>query len=111
MIENIVAFSCRRAWLVVAIAVLAGALAAFYAATHFAMNTNSDDLISPDVGWRKLQAAYDARFPQQNNLLLVVIDGATPEQARDASIALETRLAPNKDLFLSVRRPPTSPFF
>ncbi|HWF64782.1 MAG TPA: hypothetical protein VN685_09235, partial [Rhizomicrobium sp.] len=58
LIERIVAFICRwKAWVVLASLVLAIG-AGFYTASHFAMNTNSADLISPDVGWRKRERQF-----------------------------------------------------
>ena len=52
-----------------------------FTSAHFAMNTDSEKLISADVGWRQREIQFDALFPQQSNLILVVIDGKTPELA------------------------------
>ena len=32
------------------------------------MDTNSENLVSPDAPWRQTEKRYDAAFPQQNNL-------------------------------------------
>ena len=85
--------------------------AGFYTATHFAMNTNSGKLISADVGWRKRQDNFDRLFPQQSDLILVVVDGATPELAEAGAGALTARLSQNKTLFPDVSRPDGGPFF
>lgn len=110
-IEHVVAFSCR--WRgPTAIGILLLALAAgFYTSSHFAMNSNSSELISPDVGWRKREARFDRLFPQQSNLILVVIDGATPELAEAAASRLAARLDQNKTLFPEVRRSDGGAFF
>src|ERR1700761_1793930 len=88
VIERIVAFSCRWKATVILFCLLLALGAGLYTDTHFTINTNSSDLISPDTAWRKRQAEFDKLFPQQSDLILVVIDGATPELAEDAASRL-----------------------
>ena len=111
IIERIVTLCCRYA----ALTVLAGLLltlgAGYYTQSHFNMNTDSEQLISAKVGWRQRELAFDARFPGQSNLIAVVIDGATPELAEAAAASLSARIAVDKKLFPSVRRPDGGAFF
>src|SRR6202789_1034966 len=111
IIEHIVTFSCRWKGLVILASLLLALGAGFYTATHFAMDTNSSKLISADVSWRKRQDSFDRLFPQQSDLILVVVDGATPELAEAGAGALTARLSQNKALFLDVSRPDGGPFF
>ncbi len=111
IIERIVAFCCRYAALTVLAALLIGIGAGFFTATHFAINTNSEELISSDVGWRKREIAFDSKFPGQSGLIAVVIDGATPELAEAAAGQLYDRIRQDKFLFRSVRRPDGGDFF
>ncbi len=111
MTTKLVAFCCRHAWLVTLVALLIGAAAAFYVSQNFEMNTKSEDLISPNVPWRKLEATYDSKFPQQNNLTLVVVDGVTPEITHAAVTALAAKLAERKDVFLNAHMETTDTFF
>ncbi len=101
----------RRAELVALIALAVAVLALGYAATHFAINTDTTKLVSPEVPWRKREAAFQAVFPQPANQLLIVIDGATPELAQNAAAALSERLALQPELFLSLRQLGGGPFF
>ncbi|HVU21517.1 MAG TPA: MMPL family transporter [Rhizomicrobium sp.] len=110
-IETIVGLCCRHARVVVAAFVLAAIAAAAYTATHFKMDTDSEKLISPKLDWRKREARFDALFPQQSNLILVVIDGATPELAGRAQALLADRLGAQKKLFPIVRQPGGGDFF
>ena len=57
------------------------------------------------------RSRFDALFPQQTNLILVVIDGATPELAEAAAASLSAKLAADPKLFPSVRRPDGGDFF
>jgi hopanoid biosynthesis associated RND transporter like protein HpnN len=111
VIETIVALCCRNARTVVAGFLLAALAAAFYTAGHFRMDTDSAKLLSPELEWRKREARYDALFPQQGGLILVVIDGATPELAQRAQALLAERLGKLKKLFPVVRQPGGGPFF
>jgi hypothetical protein len=81
------------------------------AARHIGIDTNTDRLFSPDLPWRRAAAEFDRTFPQTAELLAVVIDGATPDQAEDAAAILARRLASNGDLFQDVRQPEGGMFF
>ena len=111
VIEQIVVYCCRHARAVVALGIIAAILGMFYTATHFAMNSNSENLISPNLPWRQQEARFDRLFPQRNNLILVVIDGATAERANGAADQLAAKLAENGKMFSAVRRPDGGPFF
>ncbi len=111
IVERIVAYCARHAGVVVAIALLAGILAGFYSASHFAMNSDAESLISPQTTWRKRLAAYDAEFPQLASNIDIVIDGATPELAARGADALSAAIARRTDIFRSIRRPGAGPFF
>ncbi|HKB95540.1 MAG TPA: MMPL family transporter, partial [Rhizomicrobium sp.] len=111
IIERIVAFCCRWPWAVIAVSLLLAAGTAWYTSQNFAMNSDSEQLIDAKVGWRMRQARFDAAFPQQTNLTLVVIDGATPELAESAAARLTEKLAADPKLFSHVRRPDGGPFF
>src|SRR6185369_16098987 len=72
---------------------------------------DSEQLIDAKVGWRMRQARFDAAFPQQTNLTVVVLDGATPELAESAAARLTEKLVADKRLFNHVQRPDGGPFF
>ncbi len=111
LIVRLVEFSRRRAGWVVGAAGGLVVLAALFGGRHLAIDTDLDKLISRDLPWRKTAAALDRDFPQDSDLLVVVIDGATPDQAADAADALAARLAAEPRLFRRVREPGGSPFF
>ena len=111
IVERIVAFCARYPGLVLLAALLLGILAGIYSAGHFAMNTDPAALISAQTTWRKRDAVYDANFPQFNNTIDIVLDGATPELAERGTAALDAAMTPRRDLFLTVRRPDVSSFF
>jgi hopanoid biosynthesis associated RND transporter like protein HpnN len=111
MIERIVAFCTHRPWLVIGLCGVFTALGLFTTITRFSINTETARLISADVPWRLNEAALDKAFPQRTDLMLVVIDGDTPERAAEASDRLTQALGPHDDLLRSVRQPDSGPFF
>lgn len=107
----LVAVCCRRAFTVMGLFLIAAVLAGFYTAGNFAMNSDSSKLISQDVPFRQHEAKFDALFPGNDDLILVVIDGATPERAERAAAELTAKLKTAPDMFPQVRRPDGGDFF
>ena len=111
IVERIVAACTRAPVLVVLIGLALGAASGWYTAGHFNMDTDSTKLISPKVDWRQREIHFDSLFPQQVNLIAVVVDGATPELAEAGTQALTDALAKQTKLFSVVRRPDGGDFF
>src|SRR5258707_10481176 len=93
LVERLVAACCRAPKFVVLLFLALGAAGAAYTAANFNMDTDSTKLISPKVAWRQREIHFDKLFPQQVNLILVVVDGATPELAEAGTQALSDALA------------------
>jgi hopanoid biosynthesis associated RND transporter like protein HpnN len=110
LIARLVERSRRQAVMVTAVLLLGAFLGGGYAARHISIDTDLDKLINPDLPWRKQERALDAAFPQNIDILLVVIDGKTADQAEDAAAALTDRLK-GDPLFTGVRRPEGGTFF
>ena len=96
---------------VIVIAAILCAAALHYAMSHFAIDTDAAKLISADVPWRQRELAFAKAFPQRVDLIAVVVDGATPEQAESATAKLARRLQGRHDLFRAVWRPDGGTFF
>jgi uncharacterized protein len=111
IVARIVGFSSRFPGLVVLATLLLGLAAGYYVSGHFAMNSRTEELISPQTQWRKREAVYDKSFPQQSQQIVAVVDGVTPERADAAARALADALATEKGLLLSVRQPDGGKFF
>ncbi len=103
---------CRdRARLTVAVGVAIGVAAAAFCATHFALTTNTDALLSPKLPWRQAEAVYNRLFPQHDDAIVVVIDGQTPELTQQAAADLAAKLATRTDQFTEVDRANGGDFF
>jgi uncharacterized protein len=86
-------------------------ISAFYAATHFTINTDTNNFLSAKLPWRQRLAALDAAFPQGTDQILVVVDGATPELAESATARLFEKLQSRRDLFTFTNRPDGGSYF
>ena len=111
LIVRLVDAARRRPAAHVIAVILLTAAAAWYAAGHLSIDTNIENLLPSDLAWRQNELALDRAFPQNADLLAVVIDGATGEQADDAAQRLADRLSAEPSFFKGVRRPDGGPFF
>ena len=68
-------------------------------------------MLSAELQFRKDESLIDRLFPQHVNNIVVVVDGATPDQADDAADALTRRLRLRPDLFAAVFDPAGDDFF
>ncbi len=110
-VARIVSFSARRRWLVLAAALAITVLAGFYAASHFAISTDLNRLISADLPWRQREIALGQAFPQRDNMILAVLDAPNPDMANKAALELERALKPQTKFFSGVRCLEASDFF
>jgi len=111
IITSIVRFCARFPLVVIVVWGCAAVVSVGYAATHFAINTDINKLISPDLDWRKRELDFGKAFPGHFGTTLVVIDAPTAELASQASSALTQRLAAQSDTFRSVEDLSSGEFF
>jgi hopanoid biosynthesis associated RND transporter like protein HpnN len=101
----------RNAWVVIAIALFLAVVSGIYVVRNFAINTNVNQLISPDLPWRQRELAFVAAFQGNHEKVLAVVDAATSERASAASKALAQKLSAEPKLFPTVQELSESPFF
>jgi len=111
LIVRLVDAARRRPVVHVVAALMLTLAAGWYAAGHLSIDTNIENLLPSDLAWRQNELALDRAFPQNADLLAVVIDGTTGEIADDAARLLAGRLGAEPTFFKSVRRPDGGPFF
>jgi hopanoid biosynthesis associated RND transporter like protein HpnN len=103
LIARIVDACTRSVWIVIAAAVVVTAVCGQYAAKHFAINTDIQNLISSDLPWRQREMAYEKAFPQGMEMIAAVVKAPTPELAGMAAKELAGKLGPDTSLFHSVQ--------
>src|SRR5580704_11037082 len=111
-IVSTVDFCTRFAYGTIAFALLIAGFAAYYTASHFAINTDITKLIARDIPWRQREIDFDKLFPNRNGgYILAVVDAPTPELATLARAELADKLTADSSRFKSVGQPGGSPFF
>ena len=110
-IGHIVELARRNAAAIVIGALLLSVGGAFYAASHLTIDTNLQHMLPTDVAWRQNEVALDQAFPQNDTLLVVVVDGDTGDLADRAARQLADGLRAEPELFRYVRQPDGGAFF
>src|SRR6185437_7926085 len=110
-IARLIEMSRLQAAVFTAIVLVLAVAGAMFTMSHISMDTDVGKLINPNLPWRLQQQKLEKAFPQNVDLLAVLVEARTPDEAEDAAAALAKRLAGEKDLFKSVRRPDGGNFF
>ncbi len=110
-VAQLVDFARRHAVPVAAAALLLMLAAGVLAATRLSIDTDIEHMLPSNVGWRQDEFALDEAFPQNNSLLVLVIDAKTPELADKAAAALAAGMRAEPEFFEYVRQPDGGAFF
>ncbi len=102
---------CRHAMTVVVLASLLTVGAAVFTATHIGVNTDTVDMLSPDLPFRKNSNALSDAFPQFSDNVVIVLDGDNPDLVADGANVLVQRLRKQPDFFGEIFDPAGDAFF
>src|SRR2546425_10040302 len=108
-IIRVVDLCVRRPWWIIALSLGLCAGSGVYAARHFAIKTDINDLLSPDLPWAQRGLQYAKDFPQRE--ILAVVDAPTPEIAEQATTRLAQAIKARPDRPRAVGRPGGGTFF
>src|ERR1700749_2832896 len=100
-VPRIVRISTQNAWWMILAGALLSILSIGYSVRHFAITTDINQMLSPDLPWRQREASFKAAFPQRG--VLAVVDAPTPELAELATSNLVEALAKRSDVIRKVR--------
>ncbi len=73
--------------------------------THFAVTTDTNELLAKNLPYRQRETAFSALFQPEGDQTVIVIDGRTPELAEQAAAAIAAALTAHPELFHDVERP------
>lgn len=111
VVVRLVVFSARAAKGLVAIVLLLTAVFLYYAATYLSLDTDLSKMLDPQLRFRQLEADMRKAFPQFSDLIVVVIDGDSADNANAASQKLIARLKQEKTTLESIYDPEQTSFF
>jgi hopanoid biosynthesis associated RND transporter like protein HpnN len=109
LIVQTVVFCTRRAWWVILAGAVLMVVSSGYAVRHFAITTDVNHLIAPDLPWTKREIAFMAEFPTWG--IMAVVDAPTPELASVATSKLAAALSQRTDVIRAVRQAGGGSFF
>ena len=97
-------------WIVIAVLALSAA-GLYYSSGHLAINTDTADMLSPELPWRQSNIREAKAFPQYQDTIVIVIDAPTEDGAQDASLRIGQQLQQRPALFSGVFLGQDAPFF
>ena len=103
--------SGRAARWVLGGALLLTAALLYYTVTHVSIDTDTTNMLDPQLPFRQLASNLDKAFPQSTNLIVAVIDASSAQAAEDAANRLSNKLKQTPDLFQTIYQPGQGPFF
>ncbi len=101
----------RHAKLVMAASLLLTVALFAVSASTIQINTDTEDMLSPELSFRKLDKAQRQAFPQYSDVIVVVLDGVSSDSTADAASRLTSELKARPELFRTVFYPASEPFF
>lgn len=107
----IVTMSARHAWTVLLLSLVLTALAGWYTATHVAIDTDTSNMLDPELPHMQASNALDAAFPRLPGDVVVYTESAHAGEAEDAADALVARLRERADIAHALSQPGGGPFF
>lgn len=110
IVVSIVKTCTRFAPFVLILSLLLSVASGIYAAHHFAINTDINKLISPELDWRKRDMQFERAFDREK-LILAVVEAPTPELAGSAATALADKLKSDTKNFAAVQPLGSGEFF
>jgi len=110
VVVAIVRACTRFASLVVIFGLLLSVGAGYYAARHFAINTDINSLIAQNLDWRQRDQQFDRAF-DRDATITAVVEAKTPEMASAAADALFAKLKDDKTNFQSMQQLGSGEFF
>ncbi|MDD5214392.1 MAG: MMPL family transporter [Methylococcales bacterium] len=98
-------------WLIIFFALLLCAGSGYYTYGHLSVNTNTAEMLSPDLPFQQNQRKIDTAFPQDAYTTLFVIDGNSPEEAAQSASNALNLIQSKTDHFSSAYIPTDNAFF
>jgi hopanoid biosynthesis associated RND transporter like protein HpnN len=101
----------RFPWTIILLSFALTGLSLAYSYEHLTIDTNTGDMLSPDLPFQKNRKRIEKAFPLDAATLLMVVDAETPEETSQAAVKLEGILKQETDRFDTVFIPTENDFF
>ena len=102
---------CKRAIATLVLAGITSVLLFYYTISNISINTDTSDMLSPDLPFRQNSIAVSKSFPQFSDNIVIVIDGLTADLVNDAADLFSIQLKKDPSSFGEVFDPMSMEFF
>jgi hopanoid biosynthesis associated RND transporter like protein HpnN len=102
---------CKRAIATLVLAGITSVLLFYYTISNISINTDTSDMLSPDLPFRQNSIAVSKSFPQFSDNIVIVIDGFTADLVNDAADLFSIQLKKDPSSFGEVFDPVSMEFF
>ena len=101
----------RFPWSLIVIVLLLTVASVNYTIENLGVNTNTAEMLSPDLPFQKNRTRIESEFPQDAGIIILVVDAPTPEETSQAANLLAKKLSTQIDNFSYVYIPTENDFF
>jgi hopanoid biosynthesis associated RND transporter like protein HpnN len=106
----LVALCARRPLRVVLLACLLAMFSLWATQRYLGVTTDTGGMFADTLAWKQRSEAMDRAFPQNDNLIVAVVDARIPEEAEATADALAGALGQDRTHFTTIRQPDTLPY-
>ena len=101
----------RCPWTLLSLSLLLCCGTLYYSYRHLEINTNTAEMLSPDLPFQQNQAHFNQAFPEDATTIIFAVEAETPEESSQAAGELVELLNKAKDRFDSAYIPTDNAFF
>jgi len=101
----------RCPWTLILLSLLLCGSTLYYSIKNLAINTNTAEMLSPDLSFQQNQARFNQAFPEDATTIILVVEAETPEESSQAANQLVEQLDKENNRFESVYIPTDNAFF
>ncbi len=101
----------RCPWTLLLLSLLLCGATLYYSVQNLEINTNTAEMLSPDLPFQQNQAHFNQAFPEDATTIIFAVDAETPEQSSLAASKLVEQLKQANDRFDSAYIPTDNVFF
>jgi len=101
----------RCPWTLLLLSLLLCVGTLYYTYKNLEINTNTAEMLSPDLPFQQNQAHFNQAFPEDATTIIFVVEAETPEESSQAAGKLVEQLNKAKDRFDSAYIPTDNAFF
>jgi len=101
----------RCPWTLLLLSLLLSAATLHYTIKNLEINTNTLEMLSPDLPFQQNQTHFNQAFPEDATTIIFVVGAETPEESSQAALKLTEQLNKANDRFDSAYIPTDNTFF